>query len=119
MLFDEMSFDEMSFDEMSFDEMLFDEMSCLHSRAVEMITRHFGSVAAMAIKNMDIEKLPVLALVYRLRGTTEIFQVTKSLFFLENNQKSLIIEKAISHVNLLKLTSTSVYIVAITAFLSV
>jgi hypothetical protein len=44
-------------------------------RAVEMITRHFGSVAAMTIKNMDIEKFPMLALVYRLRGTTEIFQV--------------------------------------------
>ncbi len=40
-----------------------------------MITRHFGSVAALAIKNVDIEKLPILALVYRLRGTTEIFQV--------------------------------------------
>ena len=40
-----------------------------------MITRHFGSVAAQAIKNVDIEKLPILALVYRLRGTTEIFQV--------------------------------------------
>ena len=40
-----------------------------------MITRHFGSVAASAIKNVDIEKLPILALIYRLRGTTEIFQV--------------------------------------------
>ena len=54
--------------------------SVLFSRAVEMITRHFGSVAAMTIKNLDIEKFPVLALVYRLRGTTEIFQV--SVFFI-------------------------------------
>jgi len=40
-----------------------------------MITRHFGSVAAMTIKNIDVERLPLLVLVYRLRGSTEIFQI--------------------------------------------
>ena len=42
-----------------------------------MITNQFGSVAAATVRNLDIEKLPLLALVYRLRGTTEIFQVKK------------------------------------------
>ena len=40
-----------------------------------MVTKHFGSVAAATIKNMGLEKMPVLALVYKLRGTMEIFQV--------------------------------------------
>ena len=44
-------------------------------RAVNMITRHFGSVTSSTVKNMDVEKFPVIALIYRLRGNTEIFQV--------------------------------------------
>ena len=44
-------------------------------RALDMVTKHFGSVAAATIKNMGLEKMPVLALVYKLRGTMEIFQV--------------------------------------------
>ena len=44
-------------------------------RAVNMITKHFGSVAASNVKSLEIEKLPLIALIYRLRGTTEIFQV--------------------------------------------
>jgi len=40
-----------------------------------MITRHFGSVAAMTIKNIDVERLPLLVLVYRLRGSSEFFQI--------------------------------------------
>ena len=47
------------------------------TRAVNMITRHFGSVASASVKNMDIERFPMIALIYRLRGTTEIFQVGK------------------------------------------
>lgn len=50
----------------------------LYSRALDMITNQFGSVAAATVRNLDIEKLPLLALVYRLRGTTEIFQVRDS-----------------------------------------
>ena len=41
-----------------------------------MITDNFGSVAAATVRNLDVERLPIMALVYRLRGTTEIFQVT-------------------------------------------
>ena len=53
------------------------------TRAVNMITKHFGSVAASTLKNMDIERLPLLVLIYKLRGSTEIFQVSPffSLFF--------------------------------------
>ena len=53
------------------------------TRAVNMITKHFGSVAASTLKNMDIERLPLLVLIYKLRGSTEIFQVSSffSLFF--------------------------------------
>ena len=40
-----------------------------------MITKHFGSVAASNVKSLEIERLPMIALIYRLRGTTEIFQV--------------------------------------------
>ena len=40
-----------------------------------MVTKHFGSVAAATIKNTGLEKMPLLALVYKLRGTMEIVQV--------------------------------------------
>ena len=49
------------------------------TRAVNMITKHFGSVAASTLKNLDIERLPVLVLVYKLRGSMEIFQVRISI----------------------------------------
>lgn len=45
------------------------------TRAVNMITKHFGSVAASTMKNMDMERLPLLVLIYKLRGSTEIFQM--------------------------------------------
>ena len=45
------------------------------TRAVNMITKHFGSVAASTLKNMDIERLPVLVLITKLRGSMEILQV--------------------------------------------
>ncbi len=48
-----------------------------HSRAIQMITQHFGNLAASTIKNLDIDRFPLLALVYKLRGTTEIFQVRR------------------------------------------
>ena len=50
------------------------------TRAVNMITKHFGSVAASTLKNMDMERLPLLVLIYKLRGSTEIFQVRKYSF---------------------------------------
>ena len=48
--------------------------------AVNMITKHFGSVAASTMKNMDMERLPLLVLIYKLRGSTEIFQVSNLSF---------------------------------------
>ena len=48
--------------------------------AVNMITKHFGSVAASTMKNMDMERLPLLVLIYKLRGSTEIFQVSRLSF---------------------------------------
>ncbi len=46
-------------------------------RLLDMVKQHFGSVAAATIRNLGLEKLPLFALVYKLRGTTEIFQVRK------------------------------------------
>ena len=43
-----------------------------------MITKHFGSVAASTLKNMDIERLPMLVIIQKLRGTIEINQVNNS-----------------------------------------
>ena len=45
------------------------------TRAVDMITKHFGSVAASTLKNMDIERLPMLVIIQKLRGSVEINQV--------------------------------------------
>jgi len=45
------------------------------TRAVDMITKHFGSVAASTLKNMDIERLPMLVIIQKLRGSIEIHQV--------------------------------------------
>ena len=43
-----------------------------------MITKHFGSVAASTLKNMDIERLPMLVIIQKLRGTIEINQVSNT-----------------------------------------
>ena len=57
------------------------------TRAVNMITKHFGSVAASTLKNLDIERLPVLVLVYKLRGSMEIFQVNISILYFDYDLK--------------------------------
>merc|ERR1740128_744282 len=44
-------------------------------RLLDMISRHFGSVASSTIKNFSIEKLPLVILVAKLKGNLEIFQV--------------------------------------------
>lgn len=44
-------------------------------RAIQMMTEHFGSIAATTVRKLDIERFPLLALVYKLRGTIEIFQI--------------------------------------------
>ncbi len=40
-----------------------------------MRSRHFGSVAAATIRNFEMEKLPLVILIAKLRGNLEIFQV--------------------------------------------
>lgn len=45
------------------------------NRAVNMITQHFGSVVASSIRNLPVERLPVLALIQRIRGVMDIAQV--------------------------------------------
>merc|ERR1712096_53395 len=44
-------------------------------RLLDMIARHFGSVASSTFKNFSIEKLPLVILVAKLRGNLEIFQI--------------------------------------------
>lgn len=60
------------------------------NRAVNMITKHFGSVAASNVKSLEIEKLPLIALIYRLRGTTEIFQMIEGNVSLDELMSRLI-----------------------------
>ena len=44
-------------------------------RLLDMISRHFGSVASATIRNFSIEKLPLVILVAKLKGNMEIIQV--------------------------------------------
>merc|ERR1719283_138507 len=44
-------------------------------RLLDMMSRHFGSVASSTIRNFSIEKLPLVILVAKLKGNFEIFQV--------------------------------------------
>jgi len=60
------------------------------TRAVDMITKHFGSVAASNVKSLEIERLPLIALIYRLRGTTEIFQMIEGNVSLDELMSRLI-----------------------------
>ena len=44
-------------------------------RMQAMLTRAFGSIAAGHIRDISIERLPILALVSKVKGQMEIFQV--------------------------------------------
>jgi hypothetical protein len=44
-------------------------------RLLDMIARHFGSVASSTIKNFSNEKLPLVILVAKIKGILEIFRV--------------------------------------------
>lgn len=44
-------------------------------RFLDMVNRHFGSVASSTVKNFGIEKLPLVILIAKMRGNMEIFQV--------------------------------------------
>ena len=53
--------------------------SSIKQRLLDMISRHFGSVASATIRNFSIEKLPLVILVAKLKGNMEIIQVTPHL----------------------------------------
>ena len=44
-------------------------------RFLDMVGRHFGSVASSTVRNFGIEKLPLVILIAKMRGSMEIFQV--------------------------------------------
>ena len=44
-------------------------------RFLEMVSRHFGSVASSTVRNFGVERLPLVILIAKLRGNMEIFQV--------------------------------------------
>merc|ERR1719369_688929 len=44
-------------------------------RLLDMVSRHFGSVAAATVRNFDIEKFPLVLLIAKLKGSLEVFQV--------------------------------------------
>jgi len=44
-------------------------------RLLDMINRHFGSVAASTLRTFDIEKFPLVILVAKIRGNLEILQI--------------------------------------------
>ena len=53
-------------------------------RLLDMISRHFGSVASATIRNFSIEKLPLVILVAKLKGNMEIIQVSPHFTLDEN-----------------------------------
>ena len=59
-------------------------------RLLDMIARHFGSVAASTIRNFSIEKLPLVILVAKLKGSLEIFQVVHGNVTLDEFMSSLL-----------------------------
>lgn len=44
-------------------------------RFLGSVTRTLGSVAAMTIRNIEVERLPALLIIMRMRSATEIFTV--------------------------------------------
>jgi len=59
-------------------------------RLLDMIARHFGSVASSTIKNFSIEKLPLVIVVAKIRGNLEIFQVIHGNVTLDEFMSSLL-----------------------------
>lgn len=59
-------------------------------RLLDMVSRHFGSVASSTIRNFSIEKLPLVILVAKLKGNFEIFQVVHGNVTLDEFMSSLL-----------------------------
>ena len=58
-------------------------------RFLEMVSRHFGSVAASTVRNFGVERLPLVILIAKLRGNMEIFQVIHGNVTLDEFMSSL------------------------------
>lgn len=50
-------------------------MCIICCRFLGSVTRTLGSVAAMTIRNIEVERLPALLIIMRMRSATEIFTV--------------------------------------------
>merc|ERR1719150_1265492 len=59
-------------------------------RFLDMVSRHFGSVASSTVRNFGIEKLPLVILIAKLRGNMEIFQVIHGNVTLDEFMSSLL-----------------------------
>jgi len=59
-------------------------------RLLDMISRHFGSVAASTIRNLNIEKLPLVLLIAKLRGSIDIIQVIHGQVSLDEFMSSVL-----------------------------
>jgi len=59
-------------------------------RFLDMVNRHFGSVASSTVKNFGIEKLPLVILIAKMRGNMEIFQVIHGNVTLDEFMSSLL-----------------------------
>lgn len=59
-------------------------------RLLDMISRHFGSVASSTIRNFSIEKLPLVILVAKIKGNLEIIQVIHGNVILDEFMSALL-----------------------------
>jgi len=59
-------------------------------RLLDMISRHFGSVASATIRNFSIEKLPLVILVAKVKGNYEILQVIHGNVILDEFMSALL-----------------------------
>jgi hypothetical protein len=48
-------------------------------RFLGSVTRTLGSVAAMTIRNIEVERLPALLIIMRMRSATEIFTIVHGM----------------------------------------
>lgn len=53
-------------------------------RFLGSVTRTLGSVAAMTIRNIEVERLPALLIIMRMRSATEIFTIVHGMINLSN-----------------------------------
>jgi len=59
-------------------------------RLLDMINRHFGSVAAATVRNFDIERFPLVLLIAKIKGSLEVFQVIHGNVTLDELMSSLL-----------------------------